>query len=86
MTSDGTIVHCDEPLRTYSRVPPAGEFKPAKWAVRQVCRERGGRVIVEDICEHGIGHPNLDWLMSLPEEERWGEGLHGCDGCCRRQK
>lgn len=57
-------------------------FPLPSWAVKRTIRIRGGRLIVEDICEHGIGHPNRAWLLSLPEDERHGEAIHGCDKCC----
>ncbi len=57
-------------------------FPMPSWAVKRAVRSRGGRLVVEDICEHGIGHPNREWLLSLSEEERDGEGIHGCDKCC----
>ena len=34
-------------------------YKKPKWAVKQMVRESG---LVEDICKHGVGHPNKDWL------------------------
>jgi hypothetical protein len=46
-----------------------------KWAVGYINR----RWVVEDLCEHGIGHPNAVWLRGRPG---WA-GVHGCDGCCR---
>jgi len=49
------------------------------WAVKQIVRASG---LVEDICEHGIGHPNEAWMkLHDPDGER-GFGIHGCDGCC----
>jgi len=49
------------------------------WAVKQIVRASG---LVEDICKHGIGHPNISWLkIHDPDGER-GLGIHGCDGCC----
>lgn len=58
------------------------EYKKPDWAIKQIRRMRGGVEIVEDICIHGVGHPNKEWLLSLPEERRYYEGIHGCDGCC----
>lgn len=46
-----------------------------EWAEQQVVRETG---LVEDICSHGVGHPNLVWLKAHPN----ASGVHGCDGCC----
>lgn len=46
---------------------------------------REDRGIMERICEHGTGHPDLDsadWLTRL------GQGfqnIHGCCGCCREE-
>ena len=48
--------------------------KPS-WAKSQVTRETG---LVEDVCEHDVGHPNTFWLMAHPGMEI----RHGCDGCC----
>jgi len=49
------------------------------WAVNQIVRGSG---LVEDICCHGIGHPNRDWLeIHDPDGER-GFGIHCCDFCC----
>lgn len=48
-----------------------------KWATHQWNR-RGG--LVEDICEHGIGHPNQEYLDAHPHD--YWLGVHGCDGCC----
>lgn len=39
--------------------------------------------LIEDICEHGVGHPNPDsaaYLNWRDKTEHWG--THGCDGCC----
>lgn len=46
-----------------------------KW--KRTVRETG---LVEWVCEHGVGHPDLE------SSERMGEGwaIHGCDGCCSR--
>lgn len=38
---------------------------------------RSDRGIMERLCPHGIGHPDPD------QQLRVGEGVHGCDGCCR---
>lgn len=39
--------------------------------------------LIEDICKHGVGHPNPDsvaYLNWANQEAGWG--VHGCDGCC----
>ena len=49
------------------------------WAVRQIVRVHG---LVEDICEHGVGHPNIEWLKFHDPDGSKRFGIHGCDGCC----
>ena len=49
--------------------------------MRVIQRVRRASGLLEDICEHGIGHPNSEWLKSHPELAE-GLGIHGCDGCC----
>lgn len=47
-----------------------------------------GSDLVEYECEHGVGHPDGTsiYLMNErgPEGARGTWGVHGCDGCCRR--
>lgn len=54
--------------------------KPA-WAVRQLLRASG---LVEDVCEHGCGHPNVACLQEIDPEGKTILGYHGCDGCCSK--
>jgi len=67
-------------------------FPMPSWAVDR-CNgfDRGG--LIEDTCEHGVGHPNAFWLEfnalvnewnGTPERSRH-DGTHGCDGCCRHE-
>lgn len=53
------------------------KWPTAKWAVNQIFRDNG---VVEDLCEHGVGHPNRAWLEKYPSPHN---GIHGCDGCCQ---
>ena len=39
---------------------------------------RDDRHMMERICQHGIGHPDLD-VPWAKDDARW---IHGCDGCC----
>ena len=55
------------------------KYKMPEWAVDQEVRSSG---IVEDICEHGVGHPNAEWLAKHDTDGKLGFGIHGCDGCC----
>ncbi len=50
-----------------------------EWAVDQVVRSSG---LVEDTCDHGVGHPNVDWLKTHDPTGQFAYGVHGCDGCC----
>lgn len=54
------------------------KFPIPSWAVDQI--DRGH--VIEDICEHGLGHPNREFLKKYPE----ASGIHGCDGCCSKDK
>jgi hypothetical protein len=60
------------------------KFKSPDWAISRIYRYEGDEWIVEDTCEHGVGHPNVEWLLSLPEDKRFG--IHGCCGyrCCHK--
>lgn len=57
--------------------------KPS-WSIKQITRASG---LIEDICKHGVGHPNKAYLQSHPEQtKRQALGVHGCDGCCQEKK
>lgn len=51
---------------------------------------RYDRMMMERVCEHGVGHPDPDHLDYIRRErgesEYIVEGIHGCDGCCREGK
>jgi len=51
-------------------------YPKPKWAIQQIYRSG----CVEDICKHGVGHPNRKWLDRVGFEHI--NGIHGCDGCC----
>jgi hypothetical protein len=55
------------------------KYPKPEWACQQVWRLSG---LIEDICEHGVGHPNRKWLSDNPDKSYLG--IHGCDGCCLR--
>ena len=39
-------------------------------------------MLVERICEHGLGHDDPDSVAYFKlKDENWA-GVHGCDGCC----
>lgn len=54
-------------------------FVPS-WAISQLVRASG---LVEDVCEHGVGHPNKEWLAKYDPDGKLMLAIHGCDGCCR---
>lgn len=59
-------------------------YKKPEWAVDQTIRMDGH---VEDICKHGVGHPNKEYLMSIEDtDKRHYDSIHGCDGCCWEKK
>lgn len=58
-------------------------YPKPKWAVKQIVRASG---LVEDICEHSIGHPNTGWMKIHDPDGELGLGIHGCDGCCFKEK
>ena len=57
------------------------KYRKPKWAVSQTVRASG---LVEDVCRHGVGHPNADWLDANPR--RGDLSIHGCDGCCSQRR
>lgn len=62
------------------------KYKKPDWAIQQIMRDG----MIEDICEHGVGHPNHEWYQEMlkihGKEEGEGYGIHGCDGCCFGKK
>lgn len=58
------------------------KYKKPEWAIKQIIRASG---LVEDICEHGIGHPNREWLDEHDPDDELCFSIHGCDGCCANQ-
>lgn len=54
-------------------------FAEPDWAVGQ---SLGDDNAWEDHCRHGIGHPNKEYLESLPKNERAVAEIHTCDDCC----
>lgn len=43
--------------------------------------------IIEEVCEHGIGHPTKESAKKLAK--KMGHSIkvwmtHGCDGCCKK--
>jgi len=55
------------------------KYPKPEWAAYQKIRETG---LVEDVCEHGVGHPNRHWLKENDPDGKKMFGIHGCDGCC----
>ena len=52
------------------------KYAQPEWAVSQFHRMNG---LIEDTCEHGVGHPNKESLKTMNSAI---DGIHGCDGCC----
>lgn len=57
------------------------KYPKPDWAIDQIIRASG---LVEDICEHGVGHPNRTWLAIHDPGNKHCFGIHGCDGCCSK--
>ena len=58
-------------------MPSRLEYPKPDWVEGQVVRTSG---LVEDTCNHGVGHPNKDWMEWHPDKTELA--IHGCDGCC----
>jgi hypothetical protein len=43
---------------------------------------REDRGIMERICPHGVGHPDMDSARFYKRQGQEFENVHGCDGCC----
>ncbi len=43
-------------------------------------------MLVERICEHGIGHDDPDSVAYFHSKGELWAGIHGCDGCCYDNK
>jgi hypothetical protein len=58
--------------------------KKPDWAVSMQPRLDRSDQLLENICEHGVGHPNKDWLNIADSDGKLKLGVHGCDGCCSK--
>ena len=74
LASEG-IKHLSKKAKSHKSV--ISDFEKPTWAGYQLIRGSG---LLEDICSHGVGHPNQMWLKEHIDEAHWG--VHGCDGCC----
>lgn len=45
---------------------------------------RDDRALMERTCPHGTGHPDPDDLAFHVRRGNDWQGVHGCDGCCRK--
>lgn len=43
---------------------------------------REDRGIMERVCYHGVGHPDIDSARFLARHDRAYDNVHGCDLCC----
>ena len=63
----------------------SNRYSQPSWAIHQIVRiDRIGNM-VEDVCEHGVGHPNREWLKDHDPDGELGFGIHGCceEMCCQ---
>lgn len=51
---------------------------------------RDDRGLMERVCTHGVGHPDVDHLTYIQSiygyDAYYADALHGCDGCCLRER
>jgi hypothetical protein len=66
-------VDCHDNCPIHNPSDHALKDRPTHW--------RDDRGIMERICVHGIGHPDPDDINVRNND---GEGIHSCDGCCRK--
>lgn len=59
-------------------------YKKPDWAIQQLYRADSG--LLEDICKHGVGHPNKEWLNEHDPKRKTGLDVHGCCGCCMKRE
>ena len=54
-----------------------------EYATHQIIRASG---LIEDVCIHGVGHPNENWLKIHDPDGSKGYAIHGCcEGlCCQK--
>jgi len=43
-------------------------------------------LLVERICEHGVGHDDPDSVAYFHNHGEMWSGTHGCDGCCNVER
>ena len=78
-------------LRTHAPDQCSGEHccihNPSNHPLRDAPMHwRSDKHVMERICEHGIGHDDPD---DVAHRKRMGvkhAGVHGCDGCCWKEK
>lgn len=58
-------------------------YEQPSWAVQQIQRASG---LIEDVCNCGVGHPNVAWMKKHGSDGERGLGVHGCCGCCSGKK
>jgi len=59
------------------------KYKQPSWALFQNIRMSG---LVEDECQHEVGHPNKEWLKQNDPDDKRALAIHGCDGCCSTEE
>ena len=77
---DGWMVLAKKIIDDYINTRDGRQYKMPKWAVMQVLRDDKA-FLVEDVCTHGCGHPNAEWIKQHAADDS-SLSIHGCDGCC----
>jgi len=68
-------------------VPPCPFHSPSDHPLKNApIHIRGDKMmLVERICEHGVGHDDPDSVSYFKAHNEQWAGIHGCDGCCHKQ-
>lgn len=67
--------------------PPCPFHSPSEHALNKArIHIRGDKMLlVERICEHGVGHDDPDSVAYFHSKGEMWAGVHGCDGCCQNK-
>jgi hypothetical protein len=83
VTPDGENRLVTHPVRAECYQHGCVVHSPSTWALSDAPYNwRPDRSIMERICSHGVGHPDLDSADYLTRHGREHENIHACCGCC----
>lgn len=83
MVVNGALVDVHSPRLCEGQPFGCWVHSPLEWALSSApVRWREDRGFAERICQHGIGHPDLQDSLYNWDVHRRDVSVHGCDGCC----